>query len=56
MDEKVTGNLVVFLTHSPALTTPSSARAIPFPPVNKFHNKLAPNVSRTYLKILLFVL
>ena len=29
---------------SPALTIPSPALTIPFPPVNKFPNKLAPNV------------
>ena len=56
MDEKVTANLVFFLTPSPALITPSPARTIPFLPVNKFPNKLAPNVPKAYLKILLFVL
>ena len=53
MDEKVTANLF-FLTPLPALTTPSPlalltslpspALTIPFPPVNKFPNKLAPKV------------
>ena len=50
MDEKVTANLVFLLTPSPALTTPSPARTIPFPPVNKFPNKLAPNVPSNILK------
>ena len=50
MDEKVTENLVFFLTPSPALTTPSPVRTIPFPPVNKFLNKLAPNVTSNILK------
>ena len=50
MDKKVTENLVVFLTPSPALITPSPARTIPFPPVNKFPNKLAPNVPSNILK------
>ena len=49
MDEKVTENLV-FLTPSPALTTPSPARTIPFLPVNKFPNKLSPNVPSNILK------
>ena len=50
MDEKVTANLVVFLTPSLALSTPSPARTIPFPPVNKFPNKLAPKNSKRILK------
>ena len=58
MDEKVTVNLVFyFLLTSPALTIPSPALTIPspaliiaFPPVNKFPNKLAPNVSSNILK------
>ena len=50
MDEKVTENLVFFLTPSPALITHSPARTIPFPPVNKFPNKLAPNVPSNILK------
>ena len=50
MDEKVTANLVFFLTPSPALITPSPARTIPFPPVNKFPNKIAPNVPINILK------
>ena len=44
MDEKVAANLVFFLIPSPALITPSPARTIPFPPFNKFPNKLAPKV------------
>ena len=43
MDEKVTANLVFFLTPSPARITPSPARTTLFPSVNKFPNKLAPN-------------
>ena len=51
MDEKVTENLIVFfLTPSPALITPSPARTIPFLPVNKFPNKLAPNIPSNILK------
>ena len=50
MDVKVTANLVFFLTPSPAFITPSPARTIPFPPVNKFPNKLAPNVPINILK------
>ena len=49
MHEKVTANLV-FLTPSPALITPSPARTIPLLPVNKFPNKLAPNVPSNILK------
>ena len=49
MDEKVKENLV-FLTPSPALITPSPARTIHFPLVNKFPNKLAPNVPSNILK------
>ena len=52
MDEIVIVNLGGFLLPSPvltipspALTIPSPALIIPFPPVNKFPNKLAPNVS-----------
>ena len=69
MDEKVIVNLGFFLLPlpSPALTIPSPALIIPsplallatlpFPPVNKLPNKLAPKVPKTnYLKILLFVL
>ena len=55
MDEKVIANLVFFLLPLPARTIPSPARIMPFPPVNKLPNKLAPNVPITYLKILLFV-
>ena len=51
MDKKVTVNLVFyFLLTSPALTIPSPALIIAFPPVNKFPNKLAPNVSSNILK------
>ena len=57
MDEMVIVNLGVFLLSSPALTIPSPALTIPspaliipFPPVNKFPNKLAPNVSINILK------
>ena len=50
MDEKVTVNLGVFLLPAPALTIPSPAFIIPFPPVNKFLNKLAPNVPSNILK------
>ena len=35
---------------SHALTIPSPALIIPFPPVNKFPNKLAPNVPSNILK------
>ena len=65
MDEMVIVNLVVFfLLPSPAVTIPSTALTIPslpliipFTPVNKFPNKLAPNVPSNILKnILLFVL
>ena len=54
MDEMVIVNLVFFLLPFPARTIPSplvllamlpsSALIIPFPPVNKLLNKLAPNV------------
>ena len=51
MDEKVTVNLVCFfLLPSSALTIPSRALIIPFPPVNKFPNKLAPNVPSNIIK------
>ena len=57
MDEMVIVNLGFFLLPSPALTiqspvltVPSSALIIPFPPVNKFPNKLAPNVPSNILK------
>ena len=60
MDEKVTANLGCFFLlplpspsrtiPSSALITPSPARTIPFPPVNKFPNKLAPNVPINILK------
>ena len=50
MDEKVTVNLGVFLLPAPALTIPSPTFIIPFPPVNKFLNKLAPNVPSNILK------
>ena len=57
MDEMVIANLVLFfLLPSPALTIPSPALIIPFPPVNKLPNKLAPNVPKSILKILFFVL
>ena len=66
MDEKVTVNLSFFLLPSPArtipsplallVTLPSPALIIPFLPVNKLPNKLAPTCQVTYLKILLFVL
>ena len=56
MDEKVIANLGFFLLPLPARTIPSPALIIPFPPVNKLPNTLAPNVPSTYLKILLFVL
>ena len=35
---------------SPALTIPSPPLIIPFPPVNKFPNKLAPNLPSNILK------
>ena len=49
-----------FLFPEPALTIPfplfpEPALTIPFP-ANKFPNKLAPKVPKTYLKIFLFVL
>ena len=61
MDEMVIVNLgCFFLLPSPALTIPSPlallatlpspALIIPFPPVNKFPNKLAPNVPSNVLK------
>ena len=56
MDEEVTENLVFVLTPSPALTTPSPARTIPFPPVNKFPNKLVPNVPSNVLNVIHFQL
>ena len=58
MDEMVIGNLGFFLLPlpSPARTIPSLALIIPFPPVNKFPNKVAPNVPSNILKICLFVL
>ena len=42
--------LVFFLIPSPALIIPSPALIIPLPPVNKFPNKLAPNVPNNMLK------
>ena len=58
MDEKVIVNLGFFLLPSPALTIllPSRALIIPFPPVNKLPNKLAPNIPSIILKNHLFVL
>ena len=50
MDEKITANLGVFLASSPALTIPSPALIIPFPPVNKLPNKLAPKIPSNILK------
>ena len=60
MDEMVTANLGFFLLPSPArtipsplallATLPSPALIIPFPPVNKLPNKLAPNVPSNILK------
>ena len=52
MDEMVIVNLGFFLLPlpSPARTIPSSAFIIPFPPVNKLPNKLAPNVPSNMLK------
>ena len=60
MDEKVAVNLGFFLLPSPltllatlpspAPTIPSTAVTITFPPVNKFPNKLAPNVQSNILK------
>ena len=50
MDEKVTVNLGVFLLPSPTRTTPSPALIIPFPPVNKLPNKLAPQVPKSIPK------
>ena len=35
---------------SPALTIPSPVLTIPFPPVNRFPNKLAPNIPSNILK------
>ena len=59
-DEKVTVNLVFFLLPLPARTIPSPlalvstlpspALTIPFPPVNKLPNKLAPKVPKGVLK------
>ena len=59
MDEKVTVNLGFFLLPSPlallptlllpAHTIPSPALIIPFPPVNKLPNKLAPKVPKSIL-------
>ena len=59
-DEKVTVNLGFFLLPLPlallatlplpARTIPSPALIIPFPPVNKLANKLAPNVPSNILK------
>ena len=45
----VSVNYAFFLLPSPALTIPSPALLIPFP-VNKFPNKLAPNVPSNILK------
>ena len=50
MDEKVTVNLVFFLLPSDERTIPSPVRTIPFPPVNKFPNKLAPKVPKSIPK------
>ena len=57
MDEMVIVNLGFFFLSSPALTItspaltiPSPALIIPFPLVNKFPNKLAPNVPSNILK------
>ena len=57
MDEMVIVNSGSFLLPSPAFTIPSPALAIPspvliipFPPVNKFPNKLAPNLPSNILK------
>ena len=50
MDEKVIANLGFFLLPLPARTIPSPALIIPFPPVNKLPNKLAPNVPSNMLK------
>ena len=50
MDEMATANLGFFLLPSPARIIPSLALIIPFPPVNKFPNKLAPNVPSHILK------
>ena len=50
MGEMVIVNLVFFLLLSPALTIPSPALIIPFPPVNKFPNKVAPNIPSNILK------
>ena len=52
MDEMVIVNLGFFLLPlpSPVLTIPSPAFIIPFPPVNKFPDKLAPNVPSNILK------
>ena len=49
-DEKVTVNLVFFLLPLPTRTIPSPARIIPFPPVNKLPNKLAPKVPKSILQ------
>ena len=52
MDEMVIKNLVFFVLPlpSPARTITSPALIIPFPPVNKLSNKLAPNVPSNILK------
>ena len=50
MDEKVIVNLGCFLLPLPARTIPSPALIIPFPPVNKLPNKLAPKVPSNILK------
>ena len=52
MDEKVTVILGFFLLPLPslALTVPSPALIIPFPPVNKLPNNLAANVPSNILK------
>ena len=60
MDEKVIANLVFFLLPLPTRTIPSPAliipsplallAALPFPPVNKLPNKLAPKVPSNILK------
>ena len=52
MDEKVLVSYVFFLLPSPARTIPLPfpALIIPFPPVIKLPNKLAPNVPSNILK------
>ena len=50
MDEKVIANFFFFLVLLPARTIPWPALIIPFPPVNKLPNKLAPKVPSNILK------